>query len=387
VNVTLFTHALVRAGTERQVVLLARELATRGHDVTILVLAAGGPLERDLDGTGVRIVSVSQERRARIASPFAVARAIRRLRPDVVYSFLARANVLAVLARPLSGRVPVVMGIRGERPERTVRDPRVRLLYSLEAWLSRHAEATIANSVSAASWARERGFPADRLSVIHNGIAGCPASSRDERAEIRSRWQVTDETVVIGRVGGLRPIKGWEVLLDAAKGVMREHAAVKFVMVGGGPRDYAERLKDLARSLGIDGAVIWEGPRDDVELLTQAFDIAVSPSLSESFPNAVAEAMVCGVPCVATNTGESADIVGDPEMVIPPSDPDALAGALLNLVRMSSSERQQRGAAARERVTTRFGLDAMIQSTLAVLGRAVSGERGGERRSAAPDGP
>lgn len=100
-----------------------------------------------------------------------------------------------------------------------------------------------------------------------------------------------------------------------------------------------------------------------------ALDIASSSSFfGEGFSNTIAEAMACGVPCVVTDVGDSAPIVGDTGSVIPPGDHSALAAAIRRLINLSAEERKARGEACRTRIVSEFGIDKLIQRTEQALG-------------------
>jgi glycosyltransferase involved in cell wall biosynthesis len=94
--------------------------------------------------------------------------------------------------------------------------------------------------------------------------------------------------------------------------------------------------------------------------LAAALDLLASPSLGEGFPNVVAEAMACGVPCVVSDAGDSAALVGATGRIVPPGDPDALAAACQELITAGAARRQKMGAAARRRVAERYSLAATV---------------------------
>ena len=103
------------------------------------------------------------------------------------------------------------------------------------------------------------------------------------------------------------------------------------------------------------------GRRDDIPRVINAFDIATSSSTSEAFPNALAEAMACGVPAVVTNVGDSRSILGETGSVVPPKDPKALSQAWAGLIQAGPELRERLGEAARARVQTHFAMPNVVR--------------------------
>src|SRR5204863_5546517 len=137
--------------------------------------------------------------------------------------------------------------------------------------------------------------------------------------------------------------------------------------VGSGPETYARELEQLGGELGIREKVIWAGPWADMPAVYNAFDIASSSSaFGEGFPNVVGEAMACGVPCVVTDVGDSAFIVGDTGKVVPPKQPERLAEALNWMIELGAEGRSRLGERARRRIEENFDL-SVIQKRYATL--------------------
>lgn len=117
-----------------------------------------------------------------------------------------------------------------------------------------------------------------------------------------------------------------------------------------------------------------------MQIAYAGFDILCSSSISEGFSNAIAEAMACGVPCVVTDVGDSAEIVGDTGVVAPPRAPDVLANALATLLLLTPSERAILGKRARARIVARYQIATMVDRTSAVYqGLVATKDRGSER--------
>ncbi|HEY2892739.1 MAG TPA: glycosyltransferase, partial [Pirellulales bacterium] len=132
---------------------------------------------------------------------------------------------------------------------------------------------------------------------------------------------------------------------------------------------------EYVRQFGLSPRVHLLGTRPDIERVTAALNVAANSSLNEAFPRSVGEAMACGVPCVVTDVGDSAKLVGNTGRVVPPGKPLELAGALLDLLNLGAEARQQLGAEARARIARHFDLDRLAWRHLAVWQSAVRASR------------
>jgi glycosyltransferase involved in cell wall biosynthesis len=153
-------------------------------------------------------------------------------------------------------------------------------------------------------------------------------------------------------------VKDYPSFLRAAKLLGDRVPRTVFLCVGDGPKQVRSDLVTLGRQLGLESSLIWTGDRDDVVALFNAMDVAVSNSISEGFPNVVAEAMACGVPCVVTDVGDSALVVGTTGRVIPAGDPAALSAAIDDLLEAAPDHIE-----CRRRIARLFSLEKMVAST------------------------
>lgn len=368
--ILFLARSLDRGGAERQLVVLANGLARRGHAVAVAVFFGGGAYESELAGTGVRVIHLGKKDRWDIL-PFLyrLVRLLRKERPAVLHSYLGVPNILVAALKPLLSGTRIVWGVRASNMDLARYDWLSRLAYVLERRLARFAHCIIANSRAGKHHAIANGFPADRIVVIPNGIdTDCFRPNPEGRRRVRAEWGLGDHEILVGLIGRLDPMKDHPVFLEAASNIARVRRDVRFVCVGGGPADYAEALKQHAATLGLTNQLIWVGARDDMPAVYSALDIASSSSYGEGFSNTIAEAMACGVPCVVTDVGDSALIVGDAGSVVPPGDYNALAAAIGRLIDRPHEERLELGEVCRARVVSKFGIDRLIQRTEEALG-------------------
>ncbi len=278
-------------------------------------------------------------------------------------------NILAVTLKPCLTGARIVWGVRASNMDLSRYDWLSSLAYALECRLARFADCIIANSDAGKRYAVANGFPGDKIIVISNGIdTDYFRPNPEERRQVRTEWGIGEDEILVGLVGRLDPMKDHPVFLEAASHIARERQDVRFVCVGGGSADYAAALKQRAAALGLIKQLIWVGSRDDMPAVYSALDISSSSSsYGEGFSNTVAEAMACGVPCVVTDVGDSALIVGNAGSVVPPGDHSALAAAIQCLTDLPLEERRALGEACRARILSEFSVDKLVQRTEQVL--------------------
>jgi glycosyltransferase involved in cell wall biosynthesis len=371
-KVMFLVRDLAIGGSQRQLALLAAGLARRGHDVAVVVLYAGGPLEALLAGSGARLLSLGKAGRWHAVAPLA---RLRRLllseRPHLIYAFLPAQTTIAALLLPPHLDTKLVFGLRAAAMELGHYDALNALTYRSEAWLSRRADLIIANARAVRADAIRRGLPPERIAVVPNGIdtetmRPDPATGR----ALRRAWGLSDDAFVIGCVARLDPMKDHASLLRAAAGFARENPDARFVCVGDGP--LRVELERLANSLALADRVVWVGEIADARAAYNAFDIAtLASAFGEGFPNVVGEAMACGIPVAATDVGDVRLVVDAQGEVVPPKDPDALRAAWGRLRQRLAREPSLR-AATRDTIVAKYGLEVMVRRTEDILARLVA---------------
>ena len=283
---------------------------------------------------------------------------IRGRRPQVVYGQNIETNLLALLVGRLPPTRPVAWGIRWDNPGVTASDRRGHAAARLHGRLGRSVDIVIANSHAGGNYAREIGVPEERLRVIGNGVdADEFAPDPIARARVRSEWRVADDETLIGTVG-LDPRKRHEPFLRAARVFAENAPGSRFVLVGDADSDYRRRLELLAADLGLTERRIWAGVRQDMRGVYNALDLATLLSRSEGTPNSVAEAMACGVPCVVSNAGDAAAVVGDPTLVVEPVSPGLVAATWSKALARDWTAAER--ARLRQSILNRFGLERMV---------------------------
>ncbi|MEB3222881.1 MAG: glycosyltransferase [Candidatus Sericytochromatia bacterium] len=366
---------LGQGGAEGALTRLVTADATHRH--TVISLMDEGVQGAPLQAAGVQVRCLGLPR-GRV-TPGGLRRLhghIAELRPDVVQTWLYHADLLGGLAGRAAGVPAVVWNLRNMDlgADRTAWT--TRLVAWLCARLSRQLpDAIVSCSQQALEAHAAIGYDRARMVVIPNGYDMARlAPDAATRARLRAEWGVAAGTCLVGLVGRWDAIKGHDVLLDALAGLSRLTAIPwQAVLVGPGVDADNAVLGSWIAARGLAAQVHCLGARDDVPAVMAALDVHVLASDGEAFPNVLAEAMACGTPCVTTDVGDAALIVGETGWVVPPRAPEALAEALAAAVAAwrDGEGWPQRQAQARARIAERFALPAVV-AQYGALWRAVA---------------
>jgi glycosyltransferase involved in cell wall biosynthesis len=351
----VLVRLVTQTGAEFEHVVIS--LRDQGHygrvlsDAGIHVYEAGIGVSRGFSGGLVHLV-----------------RLIRRERPAIVQTWLYHADVLGGIAARLAG-VPVIWNIRNTGLDPTAVSRSARLAAWLSARISRLVpEAIVCNSVTSREEHIRRGYRRDSWCMIPNGCDTreyCPDARLREL--MRSKLAVDDSHVVIGCVARWDPQKDHLTLLKAVRIAGEHWPQLRLVLAGPDMDTSNEVLLEHIRAADLGNRTVLLGVCNDVPALMNALDVHVLSSLGEAFPNVVVEAMACGVPCVVTDVGDAAHIVGDSGWIVPSRNPSALADAIGEALHACRAEAvSARKERCRARVMQNFGFQRMLEAYMEV---------------------
>lgn len=355
-------HVITSLGIGGAQTMLYQLLAHRQHTAAVVVgLVGTAPVGERIRALGVPVASLGM--RPGVPDPRGVLRLaawLRRSRVEIVHTWMYHANLVGGLAARLAGRVPVVWGLHHADPDPARLKPLTRAALHAGARLS----ARLPERIVCCSEATRRvhaglGYATAAMEVIPNGfdVAALQPDPEARRA-LRAELGIPPDAVVIGLVARFSPPKDHAMFAAAAA---RLGAGVRFVLCGEGVTWDNRTLVDWIDAAGPRERYRLLGARDDIGRLMSAFDLLSLTSWSEGCPNAVGEAMACGVPCVVTDVGDAALMVGDTGYVVPPRDPAALATAWRMLIALGRDGRRRLGLAARHRIAERFSLSEVVR--------------------------
>ena len=371
--------SLDRGGAEHFLVRLVVGIAAREptwHQ-SVWTLTSNVPLAPDLERAAIEVRTFDGGKSPQgIARLAALPRTMASEPCSLLQCWMYHAEVLGVLSRLRGARAPQIWTLRQSRLSSDANSHMTRLLMRVGAWGSRHVPAAIvAGSQAALEAHRAIGYRAPLMPTIHNGVDITHfAPNAESRARRRGTWGLDADTIAIGYLARVSAVKAHGDLLAAAARLIDTPGLPRWrlVLVGSGTARGNEPLASMIRKAGLEAQVICAGVDADPAAALAGFDIAVSSSLGEGFPNAVAEGMATGIPTVATDVGDTRVLLGDSRYLVPPAQPERLATAIMPLLRLSASDRHALGDSLRRRVEQRFDIAAAIDAYVALYRQIIS---------------
>lgn len=358
-RIAIVIDSLIRGGAERQALYSARELSRRGCDVEV-VYYHDAPSGYDKAMAGGAKFTFLPKNGTYLRFFFRLRQYLKQGRFDIVHAYKNSAGVYACTAAALAG-VPVIFGSYRWHYQLSGRVARLghRLMNGLiTGW--------IANSKAIAK-SLVKGIGADpkRIFVVYNGIDPAAFRSGLTASQARRNLGLPEEAGVVSIIGRLRPEKNHAMFLRMAARVSSERADTRFLVIGDGPME--EQLLRQAVSLGIEDVVYFLGIRTDIGDLLAATDVSVLTSPLEGLANSLVEAMSAGVPVISTDYPGVDEVFDDGKegFVVPLDDEGRMAARVLALLK-DAPLRERMGALGAQKVSERFGMEAMANSLLGV---------------------
>jgi glycosyltransferase involved in cell wall biosynthesis len=331
---------------------------------TVISLVPGGKVAQLLQDQGVSVLDLGM--RPGCPTPLAFFRLtglLQRLRPQILQTYLYHADLLGYLAAKWAGVPLVLWNLRQSRMDFSRYHRTTGLTVRLCARLSGGVKRILTNSYAGLKAHACLGYDAGRMLVVPNGFELSrfqphPPSYR----EVRQELGLGPEARLVGMLARFDPQKDHETFLKAAQLVSKRLPETFFLLAGKGLHHDNPALARLLVANPINPERLrLLGERHDTPRLLAALDVYVSSSaFGEGFANAIGEAMASGVPCVVTDVGDSALIVGETGLVVPPKQPQDLSRAIAEVLIWPSAGRVARGQAARARIQQKFDINEIV---------------------------
>lgn len=362
-----FINIFAIGGTEKQFLLTAESLDRSRFELHLACLQRRGQLLDRVNRLGAPLVeypitSFYNWRTAR--QQLRLAGYLRRNGIGIVHTYNFYPNVFGIPAAKLA-RVPRIVA--------SVRDTGA-YLNPLQARAQKVvcgvADAIVANADAVRRWLIDQGHPAEKITVIRNGIDTARFASLENRGRLHRELGLPDGAPLVAVVARLSPVKGIDDFVRAASRLAGEFTEARFVLFGSRQNReepefvYAGEMHRLACELGIGDRVFFAGCRADIAELLPELAISVLPSHTEGLPNAVLESMAAGVAVVATNVGGIPEVIEHEVtgLLVPPHDPEALAAAISRLLK-NRALAASLAAEAKRAAQERFSVGRMVRET------------------------
>ncbi|MEC4684595.1 MAG: glycosyltransferase [Nitrospirota bacterium] len=348
---------LSRGGAEKQLYELVKGINRERFSPVVISLSSGGFWTGEFRKLNIQVIELQRRKNREFTRLFRLIRLFRTIKPDIVHTYLFSANSYGRIAAIIAG-VPVIIASERSLPE-TGKDKNGYQVF-LDKILVFFSHGIICNSLKASETLVEKySFDVKKVFTVHNGI-----NTVDFLRETGLDTQGKIARKVVGTVGRLHSSKNYRLFLDMARILLENYGSrnLKFMIIGDG--ELRDELERYSQQSGIADNVVFTGERIDVPAMLQAMDVFVMTSHYEGFSNAIMEAMLAGLPVVATDAGGNSELVIDGEngFLCPLNDASSLAervAALLGNERVA----MEMGEKGRKRVVREFSVEKMVRET------------------------
>ncbi len=352
-------------GAERMVGRVLTRLSPDEFDMKVFCLDSCGAVADQLEAAGIPVLGMDILKR-RVPNPIDIvtlARELKQFRPDIVQGWMYLSNLYGGIAAKLARRdCPVAWNIRHSTLDAKIDSRAMRLTAWIGGKLSRWMPEKIVLCAEAAREAHcQVGYAPKLLQVIPNGFdLGEFRPDPEARRRVRQELGLSEDVPLVGLMGRFHPHKDHRTFVRAARVVVDRVPNAHFLLVGADQVYTTSDIWNWIDEVGLRDHFRLFKVRPDPAAIDTSLDVSVCSSTTEGFPNVVGEAMACGVPCVATNVGECAEVVGDTGRIVSKQNPQQLGDAISELLSLPSADRVALGQAARLRICERYDINRIV---------------------------
>jgi glycosyltransferase involved in cell wall biosynthesis len=344
--------------------LCVNDKANQHIIISLMDMGKYGPL---LTNKGIEVYCLNMPQgRVTLSGLGKLYRLFKMLKPDIVQTWMYHADLIGGVVAKLAGIKNVFWNIRQTTLAKGIFKKSTIYIAKLCALLSYFVPTKI---VCCASRAAEvhigLGYKKSKIEIVGNGYELDRLSINDQQGSIiKTQLLLNNTQHILGMVGRYNPIKDHSNLLGALSLVKDKGINFKCLLVGKLINLENKPLVDEIKKFNLYESILLLDQRSDIPAIMNALDIHVLSSNTEGFPNALAEAMACGTPCVTTDVGDAGLIVGETGWIVPPSDAEALASAILSAIDAQADNESWKVCqqAARQRIVENFSIEEMINN-------------------------
>lgn len=354
-------HGLGQGGAERTLFNLLKTMPDSHYEFGVIVFGNPSFYSSHIEALGIPIYYLNVRKINLIKATYRLTKLLRKTRPDIVQTWLYYSDLLGGISAKLCRVKRVIWGIRCEGINLKKSTTVLKKCCATLSWIIPHS--IVSNSSVAAQKHIQSGYSAKKMHVIHNGYDPeqyAPQKNRDFLKQLTNKT-IPEDALIIGTLARYHHDKDYLTLIRAIDAICELHPKAYFVFCGQGCNETNEHLNKHLSSLRYKENVLLINGTDKVPTYLNTLDIFVLSSKTESFPNSLAEAMLCGLPCIATDVGEVREMVGNAGIIIPSQNSQELITACLTLITQSKEQRTQLEHLARNRIKQSYSIENNIK--------------------------
>ena len=346
-------------GAEKQITDLVDDFASKGHDVSIAALKEDFHFKHPQNVELIRI-NAKKNLFGLFKTIYTIVKISRRVRPDIIHSHMATANLICRASRIFTYKTPLICTAHN------INEGGGKLRMAIYRFTDFLCDQTTNVSIEAVEkYVQTKAAPTHKIIPIYNGVDLSIFKRKNlQLVDIDGLAQHHDKGPIILNVARLVEAKDHDNLLHAFKFFKEKNNDALLLIAGEGP--LKEKLLELASSLGISDSVLMLGARRDGPDLMSVSDLFVLSSAWEGFGLVLAEAMACELPVVSTDCGGTKEVVSDFGLTVAIKDPKALFSAMQKTLELNAGEISKQKALAKKSVEARFDIKSISSTWLAL---------------------
>ncbi|MDP3560732.1 MAG: glycosyltransferase [Legionellaceae bacterium] len=346
-------NGLEQGGSETALFRLLKAMH-RDYEFHVIVLNQAGYYSSKIAALGIPIYYLSIKKNP-LAACFRLSIYIKQLKPDIVQTWLYHSDLLGGLFAKLHGIKKIIWGVRCEgvglkKSTQWMKQACALLSNKIPQYIITNSKAASKNHIQA-------GYKDHKMQIIYNGFDANEFYPNKTSNRLIDNQLISNDSIVIGTLARFHQDKGYDTLIKAIDQICEAQPNSYFVLCGHGCHADNHLLTSLLETLVYrERVLLINGTTSPIDYLN-TLDIFVQPSKTESFSNSLAEAMLCGLPCIATNVGETQTICNHHATLIPSNSTEQLALACIAMTRKSQQERIELGSRARNQIAQSYSME------------------------------